>query len=245
MGNSIPGCVAAVVVMMVSALAAQEPASKSSVSAPARGDTRRIECLGERVTQVVEAGEYWAGTHERDVVAIIGNGAEVWTNLGDDVVCVYGGAPDRYGHGSTVVSGAGNNRIITYAGSNYIRVGAGTNFIYLNGDEEEVEGSWGNDHIWALGATRARIYGDDGDDVIVGSPGPDWLDGGTGDDLIIGAAGDDTITADFGNDFVFGGAGSDDIDAGAGIDTCVDTPGGAVLTSCEEEPVDPGLPESS
>src|ERR1700754_1560378 len=54
--------------------------------------TRGWTCRGEAATAVVGGGEEFSGGSERDVVVVIGNGAEVWTNLGDDLVCVYGNA---------------------------------------------------------------------------------------------------------------------------------------------------------
>lgn len=62
------------------------------------------------------------------------------------------------------------------------------------------------------------IAGSDGDDVIVGTPCADDLQGGSGHDVIYADAGHDIIHGGGGNDTIFGGDGDDVIDAGAGDD---------------------------
>ena len=75
-----------------------------------------------------------------------------------------------------------------------------------------------------------------GDDVIIGTPGADFIDAGAGDDTICGLGGADTIFAgggadyveggdgadqifgEGGNDIIFGGTGPDEIDGGGGDD---------------------------
>ena len=58
----------------------------------------------------------------------------------------------------------------------------------------------------------------DGDDVILGTDGPDVINAGAGDDVICGEGGADTIVAGAGNDTVFGGDGADTIQASRGDD---------------------------
>jgi CSLREA domain-containing protein len=57
----------------------------------------------------------------------------------------------------------------------------------------------------ALDGNRATS----GDDVILGTPGNDFIDAGNGDDVICGEGGDDQIFGSLGNDFIFGGEGDD------------------------------------
>ena len=57
-----------------------------------------------------------------------------------------------------------------------------------------------------------------GDDVILGTPGPDWIWALGGNDTICGGGGVDRIFAGSGNDQVFGQGGSDQIWGGAGDD---------------------------
>jgi Ca2+-binding RTX toxin-like protein len=70
------------------------------------------------------------------------------------------------------------------------------------------------------------IYGNLGDDTLVGGSGAETIRGGQGDDVIRGGAGDDWISGDLGNDTLSGGAGSDvfhvPAGAGAGNDVILD-----------------------
>ncbi|MEM7286511.1 MAG: sulfatase-like hydrolase/transferase [Actinomycetota bacterium] len=60
--------------------------------------------------------------------------------------------------------------------------------------------------------------GTPGDDVIVGSDGPDLIDGGAGDDLICGKQGDDVVDGGDGDDRIALGKGDDVADGGRGAD---------------------------
>jgi Ca2+-binding RTX toxin-like protein len=59
------------------------------------------------------------------------------------------------------------------------------------------------------------IFGEEGNDTLVGGRGDDWLDGGDGNDRLRGEAGDDVMT---------GGAGRDSFVIGVshGVDTITD-----------------------
>ena len=63
-----------------------------------------------------------------------------------------------------------------------------------------------------------EIAGMDGDDNIDARAGHDVVDGGTGRDHIVGGAGDDVLYGRDGNDLIFGGIGNDHIFGGAGDD---------------------------
>ena len=60
--------------------------------------------------------------------------------------------------------------------------------------------------------------GTDGDDVIIGTFGPDTIDGGAGHDTICGHSGDDVINGGPGNDHIQGGNSEDIVNGGAGND---------------------------
>lgn len=213
--------------------------------------TDQATCRGERATHVVEGGETVMATSERDVIVVLGTGAEVWTQQGDDLVCVYGpGADSREAyHGSDIYAGPGNNTIITYGGSNDIYASTGNDLIYLNGNYETAEGHDGNDSIWALGTISAHINGNGGDDAMYGSPGNDTIDGGGGADFIMGNGGNDTLSGEDGSDTLFGGLGQDALHGGdgAGADFCSDHDDDTTFTDCENiaQPPVPPLPESS
>lgn len=65
---------------------------------------------------------------------------------------------------------------------------------------------------------------------LLGTDGPDDLDGGSGDDLICAYGGDDTVTGRKGDDVVFGGDGADEIGGGAGDDFLYGEDGDDVIT---------------
>ncbi len=58
----------------------------------------------------------------------------------------------------------------------------------------------------------------EGDDVILGTPADDDIDGRGGSDVICGLQGDDAISGGDGADQIFAGAGADTVDGGAGND---------------------------
>ncbi len=79
----------------------------------------------------------------------------------------------------------------------------------------------------AVPRLTCTISGTDGDDVLVGTRGPDVICGGAGadrihafggHDLILGGLGDDRIWAGAGDDVVAGGGGTDRISGGRGAD---------------------------
>lgn len=71
----------------------------------------------------------------------------------------------------------------------------------------------------------ATIIGTAGDDVLIGSDGPDVIHGNGGDDRIVGAGGDDLICALGGDDRIYGGSGDDVVWAGRGSDKVRGGPG--------------------
>ena len=89
----------------------------------------------------------------------------------------------------------------------------------------------GNDNINLSAATvrSSVINGEDGDDIIVGSPIAEQISGGNGNDRITGFKGNDTVTGDAGNDVMIwnNGDGNDTNDGGDGIDETLVTEGTA------------------
>ena len=74
----------------------------------------------------------------------------------------------------------------------------------------QINGGDGDDRLVAKKIDAIfEIYGQAGDDRIVGGSGDDMLYGGDGDDRILGGSGDDQIDAGQGNNFVNGQAGED------------------------------------
>ncbi len=78
-------------------------------------------------------------------------------------------------------------------------------------------GEAGNDII--IGGEQADlIYGDKGNDYIYGGDGRNAIYGGAGNDVIIGGYDNDRLFGDAGNDYIFGLDDDDVIEAGAGND---------------------------
>jgi len=73
-------------------------------------------------------------------------------------------------------------------------------------------------------------------ELILGTPADDTIDGKSGDDCIVGGGGNDTMFGGNGNDVLVGGPGNDDLNGeGRPIDTdiCVDADGSTAYTDCE------------
>ncbi len=82
----------------------------------------------------------------------------------------------------------------------------------------------GNDRVQAeagakLGGVLLRVFGEAGNDLLVGTDSAELLNGGDGNDTLIGNDGTDTLNGDAGDDSIDGGAGSDVIDGGDGLST--------------------------
>ncbi|MGA0602277.1 FG-GAP-like repeat-containing protein [Caulobacter sp. KR2-114] len=84
--------------------------------------------------------------------------------------------------------------------------------IHLGGERDVYIGTGGQE--------QGVVYGEDGDDLLVGGAGADHLDGGTGDDILQGAAGADILTGGAGHDtFVYRSLADS---TAAGFDTITD-----------------------
>lgn len=70
----------------------------------------------------------------------------------------------------------------------------------------------------------------DGDDVILGTPGNDSVNGGKGDDTICGLAGNDFLAGGPGNDKILAGDGDDIMQPGTGNDTAYGEAGNDTLS---------------
>lgn len=119
----------------------------------------------------------------------------------------------------------------------------GDDKLYASRGKSELHGGNGNDLLYAddVDPTLARtasayLYGDGGDDDLVGGSSDDFLFGGSGNDVIFGNAGEDEIEGgedddviiagddkdivrgDAGNDYIEGNKGDDEIYGGDGND---------------------------
>jgi Ca2+-binding RTX toxin-like protein len=127
------------------------------------------------------------------------------------------------------------------AGTFVANLGPGDDSLLFNGPlgyySATLHGGAGNDRLSASIATgisnATTIFGDAGDDRLVGGSGPADLHGGDGNDTLLGGSGGARMLGEAGSDRLFGGPGNDTEDGGDGTDALggdpdgFDTDGGA------------------
>jgi hypothetical protein len=84
-------------------------------------------------------------------------------------------------------------------------------------EADQMYGGNGNDIMFGQEGGD-YISGDAGDDVIFGGVGNDTILGGADDDILFGEEGDDSISGGNGDDFLGGGVGDDTLNGGDGDD---------------------------
>ena len=130
----------------------------------------------------------------------------------------------RYAAGSVYVSSDGGpEQRFTGVSKIVVDGGTGDDVIDLtglagSGIEVEMHGGAGNDTLRGATGTKNRIFGDEGDDTLVGGGLDDELDGGEGHDRLTGGGGTDKLFGGGGNDVLLGGLGNDELDGGLGDD---------------------------
>ncbi|MDB9529817.1 calcium-binding protein [Oscillatoria sp. CS-180] len=72
-------------------------------------------------------------------------------------------------------------------------------------------------YIGLAGQTQGVVFGNDGNDQLLGGDRRDILSGGSGNDFILGNGLVDILSGGSGNDFIDGGSGNDDISGGSGV----------------------------
>jgi RTX calcium-binding nonapeptide repeat (4 copies) len=94
-------------------------------------------------------------------------------------------------------------------------------------------GQWGDDLL--IGSSSPEgLYGDDGKDLIYGRGGNDELEGFEGRDIIVGGGGRDEISGEDYGDWIWGGRGPDRVDGGGGYDHCQRDRRDISRENCEE-----------
>jgi Ca2+-binding RTX toxin-like protein len=101
-----------------------------------------------------------------------------------------------------------------------------TSFFGLFDDDDDVDGSEGNDTLYgggkdtlSGGAGSDGLDGENGNDSLHGGAGPDVLQGGYGNDFLVGGSEDDFLQGESNHDTLNGGAGNDGLHGGNGADS--------------------------
>jgi Ca2+-binding RTX toxin-like protein len=84
-----------------------------------------------------------------------------------------------------------------------------------------IDGLAGDDNIKAFATKEAVLFGNTGDDTLIGGNLADKLDGGDGDDSLVGGLEADTLVGGDGDDQLVGDAGKDTLTGGAGADLLI------------------------
>ena len=114
-----------------------------------------------------------------------------------------------------------NDRVIaTGLGGTWVQLvenGATRNFNVWGGDII-FSGGPGNDYFLNNSWIRSGLFGDAGNDLLIGGGVFDYINGGSGGDTLLGGPGSDFIVGLGGSDYLSGGKGNDFLDGGAGVD---------------------------
>jgi Ca2+-binding RTX toxin-like protein len=129
--------------------------------------------------------------------------------------------------GAAAIDGRGNalDNVLRGNGAGSVLHGQEGNDTLHAGNMDTAHGGDGDDLLLAENAkgSWAYLWGDAGDDTLMGGAGPAALWGGAGNDTITGGAGDNYIWGDdfgtgTGDDVIYGGNGYDFVSAGGGND---------------------------
>jgi hypothetical protein len=110
-------------------------------------------------------------------------------------------------------------QVFAGGGDDIVRVGSGVAARDITLQQSTIYLGEGNDFA-RVGGQRATIFGDQGNDLVIGGAADDTIYGGLGNDRLYGSGGPDRIFGDDGNDLIGGGDGNDSqLFGGAGNDT--------------------------
>ncbi len=147
------------------------------------------------------------------VVAAFKSGSAVNSSLETKVGSVTAGTGAYYSY--TADSKVAAQTIISPSNKAwFIRGSKGNDSVYAYG-KSTVNGGAGNDYIFTTGSAN-RLYGEEGNDTILGGSANDTVDGGVGNDSLRGGSGNDHLYGGNGNDTLYGDNGNDYISASAG-----------------------------
>ena len=96
---------------------------------------------------------------------------------------------------------------------------------YSEGETITVRAGNGNDRVITARTARMswvlELFGEAGNDLLIGGDRNDLLDGGAGNDRLVGLGGNDTLKGGRGHDRLLGGEGDDLLDGGSGFDRLI------------------------
>jgi uncharacterized protein YkwD len=119
----------------------------------------------------------------------------------------------------TVVGNDANNSIVVSQTNGRINV-LGKSFLATSIDRIVIDGGNGNDHISAASVYKfTYLYGNYGNDTLLGGAYPDTAYGGAGIDKIYGLNGNDYLDGGAGKDYLNGGLGTNTLIRSTGVDT--------------------------
>jgi len=157
---------------------------------------------------------------------------------GNDILYGEGGDDLLSGHigNDTLIGDIGSDRLYGGSGDDDL-VGGVWSFEPIPAapqpDKDELYGEDGNDYLrgdnvfqYSAGLTQTT----GGDDLLIGGPGYDTLDGQAGNDTLKGDSEPDVMNGGLGNDNLDGGSGDDVMWGDAGNDTLIGGPGNDFLT---------------
>jgi Ca2+-binding RTX toxin-like protein len=125
---------------------------------------------------------------------------------------------DIAGNSETFDFGIGNDSLYVGDGDDIAFGRAGNDRIVATGGENQFFGGEGNDVMKFRGDAFGEMFGEGGDDKLIGGSGNDQLDGGSGSDIVIGLSGEDELEGSDGNDFLYGGRDNDIVSGDQGND---------------------------
>jgi hypothetical protein len=106
---------------------------------------------------------------------------------------------------------------IALEGDDTVTGGSLEDLIFGNPGNDSIVGENGADTIYG-GQNEDSISGGAGDDLLIGNLANDTIDGGAGNNLIFGGGGDDNITGGSENDTIYAGQDNDTVVGGGGSD---------------------------
>ena len=176
----------------------------------ANGDARFVAGAGlnsgqdasDRVVYNTTTGQLW---YDAD-----GNGAGA-----AQLIATLQGAPSLAATDIVVQGGSEGGSVINGTpGDDSIDGTAGNDTILGNTGADTIHGAGGDDWIdgGPSGADFNWLFGDGGNDTLIGGADSDFFDGGADNDQMLGGDGNDNFNAGAGDDYLSGGAGRDSFD---------------------------------